>query len=184
MKPSKEQFELIIHSLQNGYNTDRKTVPNERLALIVILTAITKRQVPQILKIKRKQFFTDGQYCYLRIYSPKAHNIERIKLPFSFYEYIEDYCFRKTILYEENLLSLDSDYVGNRIRELCRLLNLSMGSRDLMKMIPHQINSRKYYAYATWIVDLVRGVDKDTYIGRSSADIEKYVLKLQTEFNI
>ena len=52
-----EQLKSLIQLLQSGYYVGRQTQKNERLAFLLIFVAITKRSIPQVVIIRRDQYF-------------------------------------------------------------------------------------------------------------------------------
>ena len=87
METRYEEVKNIIGYLQRGYIVGRKTVANERLAFLIVMVVITKRSIPQVVKIQRNQFF-QGIKCFIfRGISPRMKNVYYIKLPLSFMYY-------------------------------------------------------------------------------------------------
>lgn len=145
MKPSIEQVQSFIKDLQNGYEANgRQTMPNERLALIVVLVAVTKQSIPQVLQFKQNQFIAATGRCIIRWRTVRAGNPRRVELPLSFYEYIAAYSKKNFIAKNDKLFELNPDYVGNRIRELQRIGDYPFSIGDIQKIISSDFGTKQY----------------------------------------
>ena len=103
MENREEAFFDLVHSLQNGYYAGRMTQGNERLAFVMVMVAVTKQSVPQVLKIQRNHFVHNNAVCLLRIHTARANNLRRIIMPEFMWGYVTEYC-NKFHVTEEGLL--------------------------------------------------------------------------------
>lgn len=156
MEAKIEQIKTLIQLLQSGYDAGRQTQKNERLAFLLTLVAITKRSIPQVAAIRREQFLVGVHDCIFRGVFPRNKRVYRIHLPMSFLGYLDDYCFRYKISPDSCLFSMNPEYVGNRIRELIRLLEWTISIGDIQKLIPYAYNSEEYKMIAYDLLGMLR----------------------------
>ncbi len=156
METRYEEVKNIIGYLQRGYIVGRKTVANERLAFLIVMVVITKRSIPQVVKIQRNQFF-QGIKCFIfRGISPRMKNVYYIKLPLSFMYYLSSFCFKYHISEEGLIFPLNSDYVGNRIRELIKFADYNISINDIQTLIPYSYNTKQYQKFVFELLDILQ----------------------------
>lgn len=162
MKPSIEQVQSFIKDLQNGYKANgRQTMPNERLALIVVLVTVTKQSIPQVLQFKYNQFIAANGRCIIRWRTVRAGNPRRAELPLSFYEYIAAYSRRNFIAKGDKLFELNPDYVGNRIRELQRIGGYPFSIGGIQKIISADFGTKQYSMMSQELTKLLVADEKE-----------------------
>lgn len=154
-----EEVKNIIRYLQTGYIVGRKTMGNERLAFLMVMVVITKRSVPQVIKIQRNQFFESIQGAIFRGTSPRAGSIYYIHLPLSFMDYLSSYCFKYKISEEGVIFPFNSDYVGNRVRELISFIGYDISINDIQTLISYPYNTKQYQRIAFELLDMLRDVE-------------------------
>lgn len=156
MKARYEEVKNIIRYLQRGYTVGRKTVANERLAFLVVMVVITKRSIPQVVKIQRNQFFQGIRGFTFRGISPRMKNVYYIKLPLSFMYYLSSYCFKYRISEEGFMFPFNSDYVGNRVRELIKFTGYNISINNIQTLIPYSYNTEQYQKFAFELLDILQ----------------------------
>ncbi len=158
METRYEKVKNIIRHFQTGYIVGRQTAANERLAFLVVMVVITKRSIPQIVKIQRNQFFVGIKGFVFRGTSPRAGNIYYIQLPMSFMDYLSSYCFKYQVAGEGRIFPFHSDYVGNRVRELVKFVGYDMSINDIQTLIPYPYNTKQYQRLAFELLDMLQDV--------------------------
>ena len=144
MESREEVFFDLVYSLQNGYCAGRMVQGNERLAFVVVMVAVTKQSIPQVLKIQKNHFVCNNTICLLRIHTARANNLRRIIMPEFMWEYVNEYCKKYHVTEEGLLFPFNAEYVGNRVRELARIKHYDISIRNVMKLIPYNVKSTMY----------------------------------------
>ena len=144
MESREEAFFDLVYSLQNGYYAGRMTQGNERLAFVLVMVAVTKQSIPQVLKIQKNHFVHNNAVCILRIHTVRANNLRRISIPEFMWEYVTEYCTKFHVTEEGLLFPFNPEYVGNRVRELTRIKHYDISVRDIMKLIPYHVKTTLY----------------------------------------
>lgn len=180
MKPRFEDIQELTEALKTGYKVnDRTTTANERLIFILLLVVLTKRSIPHVLNIRKNQFKTVRNKYIFRDVSPRAKNIYCIEFPMSFQAYLESYCIRYMIAPTALLFELNSEYVGNRFRELLKLQQKSFSINDIQKMIPYKYNTVKFNMQMERYILLFKVDEKPHYFTQSGIEmanmIEKFI---------
>lgn len=161
--PNFQDIVELIEMLNSGYVANgRVTISNERLIFILILVILTKRSVSHVMKIRKNQFKKFNDKCILRDVSPRAHNVHRIEFPIVFYDYLENYCKKYAVEPYGLLFDLNSEYVGNRFRELFKICKFSFSIGSIQTMISHQYNTAFYKEQMKKYISLLQ-IDQETY---------------------
>lgn len=180
MRMKEEQFRVYVNDLQSGYVAGgRRTRGNERLAFLIVLVAMTKRSISEVLKITPKQFKKRRDRCIFRGLSPKAQEPYYIEFPLAFYEYLQGYRERFHISDEEGLFQLEADYVERRFRELQKVRGYPFGIYDIRKIIPFSYRSKHYKDVVENYIDLLFQNNVSTekeYLCRSGKEICSQIL--------
>lgn len=172
MQKTLDKIIFIIKKFQEGYDSNRKVVGNERLAFLVVVAAITKSSIPQTIQITKNQFHVGIRDYIFRGYSPRAHKLYRIHLPLYFKKYLDSYCQEYKIYDEDALFSFNSEYVGNRIREVIKLYNLGISTYDIQKCISYTYNSDEYDRCVGQLINVLNPIKEgSSYICNSSTYI-------------
>lgn len=174
--PNFQDVVELIEMLNRGYVANgRVTISNERLIFILILVILTKRSIPHVMKIRKNQFRKFNDKCILRDVSPRAHNVHRIEFPVVFFDYLESYCKKYAVEPCGLLFDLNSEYVGNRFRELLKICKFSFSIGNIQTMISHQYNTALYKEQMQKYISFLQ-IDQETYYFTSTgAEIVKKI---------
>lgn len=177
MKPDEEQFKAYVNDLQQGYRASgRMTRGNERLALLVVLVAVTKRSIPEVISITRDQFKVRNGKCRFRGLSPRAKIPYYIEFSTEFYEYLMGYCERFHIAHTERLFDMSAEYAGNRFRELQNIRGYHFGVNDIKKIIPFSYGAEQYKKVVQRYVDLLyEGSIERCYFCHTGSDMSSRI---------
>lgn len=180
--PNFQDIVELIEMLKSGYVANgRVTASNERLIFILILVILTKRSIPHVMKIRKNQFKKFNNMCIFRDVSPRAHNVHRIEFPIVFYDYLENYCMKYAVESSGLLFDLNSEYVGNRFRELLKICKDSFSIGNIQTMISHQYNTASYKKQMQKYISLLQ-IDQETYYFSSvGAEMAKMIQEFMEE---
>lgn len=183
MKPDEEQFRAYVEDLQQGYRASgRMTKGNERLALMVVLVAVTKRSIPEVINITINQFKMRNGKCRFRGLSPRAKEPYYIEFPIEFYEYLVGYCERFHIAAGDRLFDMNAEYAGNRFRELRKTKGYHFGVNDIKRMIPFSYGTEQYKKAVRKCVDLLyEGSMGNGYLCHTGSKVSSQISKFFSE---
>lgn len=178
MKPSYEDIVEFTKALDVGYLADdRRTVGNERLVFVTVLMIVTKRSLVHVLNIRKSQFKKYKDKCIFRDLSPRANNYYRIEFPMILYEYLENYCKTYNIKDDMALFNLNSEYVGRRFRELCRLQSKPFSASDLQTTISYGYNTKNFKSEVEKYILLLPICEEYYYFSHTGTNIAKKISK-------
>ena len=91
---TQEQYKEIIYYMKNGFTGFRK---NEKIATALILEANIGIRISDIIKLTLDDIVKDGERYRLDIIEKKTGKKRNFTIPFSIYQYLENYCLKNNI---------------------------------------------------------------------------------------
>jgi len=70
--------------------------------------------------------------------------------------YLSSFCFKYHISEEGLIFPLNSDYVGNRIRELIKFADYNISINDIQTLIPYSYNTKQYQKFVFELLDILQ----------------------------
>ncbi len=172
MESREKAFIDMVSALQMGYVAGRLTKRNERLAFVVVLVAVTKQSIPQVLKIQNSHFIRNDNQCCLKITTSRAGNIQKFIFPEFVGKYVDEYCKKYHIGKDDLLFTFNSEYIGNRIRELAKVKQYDISISDIKKLIPYDIKSVQYEKKVEQYMKLLCPIlEKEDYICNTGIEL-------------
>ena len=114
-----EQYKEIVTALKNGFCGCR---PNERIATILVIEGNLGLRISDILKLRLCDIVRDGNRYRLEIVEQKTAKRREFTVPLIIQQYIENYCLRHTIQYNEIIFPITERAVQKQLAIVCDYL--------------------------------------------------------------
>ena len=114
-----EQYREIISTIKSGFCGFR---PNERVATALVLEGNLGLRISDILKLRPCDIVRDGDRYRLEITEQKTGKRRVFTIPLVIQQYIENYCLRNGIDYDERIFPVTARAVQKQLSLVCNYL--------------------------------------------------------------
>lgn len=114
-----EQYKEIISTMKSGFCGFR---PNERVATALVLEDNLGLRISDILKLRPCDIVRDGDRYRLEITEQKTGKRRVFTIPLVIQQYIENYCLRNGIGYDERIFPVTARAVQKQLSLVCNYL--------------------------------------------------------------
>ena len=172
---TEEQYKEIIYYIKNGFTGFRK---NERVATALILEANIGIRISDIIKLKLDDIIKDGERYRLDIIEQKTGKKRTFTIPFSIYQYIENYCLKNNIKNNEVIFDITERAIQRQLQIVCDYLGYKgISTHSFRKFFATQIyvNNNYNIALVQQLLQHSSTAITQRYIGIQQKDIEKAI---------
>ena len=173
---TRDQYQLIIETIYQGFSGMR---PNPRVATALVLEANLGLRIGDILRLHLSDIIQDGSRYRLNIVERKTKKERTFTIPFSIYQYIENYCLRNKIGKDERILPISERTVQSILQMTCSFLGIEgVGTHSFRKFYATEIYKNNGYDIVL-VQKLLQHSSVSTtqrYIGMEPSRIEEAIL--------
>ena len=115
------QYQEIIETMKKGFSGCRS---NERIATALVLEANLGMRISDIMQLRLADIIKDGSRYRLDIIEQKTGKRRVFTVPFSIYQYIENYCLRNQIDRSAVIFPITERAVQKQLKIVCDYLGI------------------------------------------------------------
>lgn len=172
---TQEQYKEIIYYMKNGFTGFRK---NEKIATALILEANIGIRISDIIKLTLDDIVKDGERYRLDIIEKKTGKKRNFTIPFSIYQYLENYCLKNNIKSNEIIFDITERSIQRQLKLVCDFLNYDgISTHSFRKFFATEIYVKNNYniVLVQQLLQHSSTAITQRYIGIQQKDIEKAI---------
>lgn len=171
---SKEEFELIISTIQQGFTTStrQKIRPNERVATALAIEANLGLRIGDVLALRLTDIVYESGRYHLNIVEEKTKKKRTFTVPNEVYTYLQGYALANNIKPRARLFDLTVRAVQSHLQITCAHLGLEdISTHSFRKFFANSI-----YLQSDYNVELVRQL-----LQHSNVAVTQHYLSVDTK---
>ena len=169
------QYQEIIETMKKGFTGCRS---NERIATALVLEANLGMRISDIMQLRLADIVKDGSRYRLDIIEQKTGKRRVFTVPFSIYQYIENYCLRNQIDRNAVIFPITERAVQKQLKIVCDYLGIDgISTHSFRKFYATEIYKNNGYdiVLVQQLLQHSSAATTQKYIGIAPARIEKAI---------
>ena len=170
-----EQYKEIITTMKQG---GCGFLPNERVATALVLEGNLGLRISDIIKLRLADIINDGGRYRLAITEQKTGKQRVFTVPLVIYQYMENYCLRNGIEYNDLMFPLTTRAIQKQLAIVCDYLGYSgISTHSFRKWYATEIYQKNGYdiALVQRLLQHSSAAVTQRYIGIEPQRIEKAI---------